>query len=121
MGGGVCRTRPLLGLWHPNTAPLPCKAAAEDTFTLQGDAGSIAATATRVLITSPKGGAAMIFGSDGIPIATHRRADLCGAAAIGDGFLLTNGLGAIWAADDSGSKSLGTGPTAWDNRLIALA
>jgi hypothetical protein len=111
---------PQLGLWRPGAAPVLCEPAPQDAFTMQGYAGSVAATAERVLITSPKGGAAMIFTVDGSPVATHRRADLCGAAAHAGGFLLTDGLGAIWAADDHGLTPLGTGDTAWDNHLIPL-
>ena len=33
----------------------------------------------------------MIFDADGAPIATHHRADLCGAAARAGGFTVTDG------------------------------
>ena len=111
---------PHLGLWVPGTAPVLCDPAPEEAFTLQGYAGSIAATADRILITSPKGGAAMLFDGDGKPVATHRRADLCGVAAYRSGFVVTDGLGAIWAADDNGLAPLTTGSTQWDNHLVAL-
>ena len=88
---------------------------------MQGYAGSIAATAERILITSPKGGAAMIFARDGAPVATHYRTDLCGAAATGAGFVLTDGLGAVWAANDASLAPLASGQTAWDNHLVALS
>jgi uncharacterized protein len=118
--GDAAETVPLVGLWRPGSAPVLCEAAPEEAMTMQGYAGSIAATASRVLITSPKGGAAMMFALDGTPVATHRRADLCGAAASADGFVLTDGLGAVWAADDDGLSPLSTGATAWDNHLVAL-
>ncbi|MCX7286539.1 MAG: DUF1513 domain-containing protein [Rhodobacterales bacterium] len=111
---------PLLGLWTPGSAPRLCEASPAEAFTMQGYAGSLAATDTRIVITSPKGGAAMVFASDGTPVATHRRADLCGAASLGDGFVLTDGLGALWQADDTGLQALGTGQTLWDNHLVAL-
>jgi len=112
---------PQLGLWTPGGKPILCEPAPQDAFTLQGYAGSVAATANRVLVTSPKGGAAMIFAADGTHIATHHRADLCGAAAHAGGFLLTDGLGTLWTADDEGLTRLGTGGTAWDNHLVGLA
>ncbi len=112
---------PQLGLWTPGTGPILCEPAPQDTFTMQGYAGSVAATGDRVLITSPKGGAAMIFAADGTHLATHHRADLCGAAAHAGGFILTDGLGALWAGDDNGLAPLGTGSTAWDNHLVPLA
>jgi uncharacterized protein len=112
---------PLLGLWTPGSVPRLCEPAPAEAYTLQGYAGSVAATASRIVITSPRGGAAMVFGADGTPVVTHHRADLCGAARLGRDFVLTDGLGALWQADDTGLKALGTGLTQWDNHLVALA
>jgi uncharacterized protein len=112
---------PQLGLWTPGQAPVLCDPKPEDAFALQGYAGSVAATTDRILITSPKGGAAMMFSTDGAAIVTHRRADLCGAASHGAGFVVTDGMGAIWAADDTGLSPLTSGPTQWDNHLVSLA
>lgn len=112
---------PQLGLWTPGTPPRLCPPAEAEAFTMQGYAGSIAATPDRILITSPRGGAAMIFAADGSPVATHRRADLCGAAAGIGGFIVTDGGGAVWAADDNGLTPLATDPTQWDNHLVALS
>ncbi|MBL9074310.1 DUF1513 domain-containing protein [Tabrizicola sp.] len=109
-----------LGLWTPGTAPVLCPPAAAEAFTMQGYAGSIAATADRILITSPKGGALMIFAADGTPVATHLRADLCGASASGGTFTVTDGQGAIWSADVQGLTPLATDETQWDNHLVAL-
>ncbi len=111
---------PQLGLWTPGTAPILCPPSDAEAFAMQGYAGSIAATTDRILITSPKGGVAMIFAADGSPVVTHRRADLCGAATVADGFVVTDGGGAVWAADDAGLSPLGTNPTQWDNHLVAL-
>lgn len=111
---------PQLGLWTPGSAPILCEPAAEDAFTMQGYAGSVAATLSRILITSPKGGVAMLFDASGKALATHRRADLCGAATTPAGFVLTDGNGAIWTADDAGLTPLATGTTQWDNHLVAL-
>ncbi len=111
---------PQLGLWTPGTAPILCPPLEAEAFTMQGYAGSIAATATRILITSPKGGAAMIFAADGTPVTTHLRADICGAATEAGAFIVTDGGGAVWAADDAGLTPLATGETQWDNHLVAL-
>lgn len=118
--GDVSEAVPQLGLWTPGKAPVLCEPRAEDSFAMQGYAGSIAATAERILITSPKGGVAMIFAADGTPVATHRRADLCGAATAAGAFTVTDGLGAVWAADDVGLTPLTGGATLWDNHLVAL-
>ena len=111
---------PQLGLWTPGTPPVLCPSAEAEAFTLQGYAGSIAATPDRILITSPKGGAAMLFAADGTPVATHHRADLAGAATCAGAFTVTDGSGAVWAADDAGLTPLGTNETLWDNHLVAL-
>lgn len=112
---------PQLGLWTPGRAPVLCPPKEAEAFTMKGYAGSIAATADRILITSPKGGAAMIFAADGSPVATHLRADLCGAATVARGFVVTDGGGAVWAADDKGLTPLASNPTQWDNHLVALS
>jgi hypothetical protein len=62
----------------------------------------------------------MIFAADGTPVATHLRADLCGAATASGAFTVTDGNGAVWAADDAGLTPLATDETRWDNHLIAL-
>ena len=118
--GDPAVTVPLLGLWQPGSAPRLCDAAPQDALAMKGYAGSIAATDDRVLITSAKGGAAMVFGLDGAPLATHRRSDLSGAARLGDAFLLTDGLGATWTCDADKLTALTTGATLWDNHLVAL-
>lgn len=112
---------PQLGLWTPGQDPVLFVPPEVEAFAMQGYAGSIAATATRILITSPKGGAAMLFASDGSHVATHRRADLCGAATHAGTFTLTDGGGAVWAADDQGLSPLAAGETQWDNHLVGLA
>lgn len=111
---------PQLGLWTPGAAPVLCPPPMAEAFTMQGYAGSIAASPDRILITSPKGGAAMLFAADGTPVATHLRADLCGAATASGAFTVTDGGGAVWAADDVGLTPLATDETRWDNHLVAL-
>ncbi len=115
-------TVPLLGL-HRRGAPIRlCPTADQDAILMQGYAGSIAidATGSRVGITSAPGGVVMIFGTDGQPRATIRRQDVSGIAAGKGGFVVTDGLGAINACDDTGLHLLGTAATAWDNHLIAI-
>jgi hypothetical protein len=113
---------PQLGLWTPGEPPRLCPPPDADAYALQGYAGSVAATSDRILITSPKGGAAMIFGADGTHVATHHRADLSGTAvaASGPDFTVTDGQGAVWSATDDGLTPLSIGETQWDNHLVAL-
>lgn len=112
---------PQLGLWTPGSAPTLCTPPEAQAFTMQGYAGSIAATDDRILITSPKGGALMLFDSSGAHIATHHRSDLCGAAASAGAFTVTDGGGAVWKADDAGLSPLSSADTLWDNHLVGLA
>ena len=111
---------PQLGLWTPGSAPVLCTPPEAQAFTMQGYAGSIAATPDRILITSPKGGALMLFDAGGTHIATHHRPDLCGAASNGAGFTVTDGQGAIWSATDKALTPLSADATRWDNHLVAL-
>lgn len=92
---------------------------------MQGYAGSIAIDRTggMVALTSPRGGAVMIHdAATGAVLATHRRSDLCGAARADDGgFTLTDGLGAVWAADADGLRLVSRAEGfAWDNHLIPV-
>lgn len=112
---------PQLGLWTPGRAPVLCAPPEAQAFTMQGYAGSIAATPDRILITSPKGGALMLFDAGGAHVATHYRPDLCGAATSGGAFTVTDGQGAVWSADDAGLTPLATDATQWDNHLVPLA
>ncbi|NTT85917.1 DUF1513 domain-containing protein [Tabrizicola fusiformis] len=111
---------PQLGLWTPGRAPQLCPPAEADAFAMQGYAGSIAVSGGMIALTSPKGGVVMLFDSTGAPLATHRRADLCGVAPAPQGFVATDGQGAVWSCDAAGLAPLGQGATLWDNHLLAL-
>jgi uncharacterized protein len=122
--GDPAEAVPQLGLWTPGQRPALCPAPEAEAYVMQGYAGSIAASGDHILITSPTGGAAMIFASDGHHCATHHRADLCGVAARTSGqpggFTVTDGQGVVWQADDAGLTPMSVGKTHWDNHLIAL-
>jgi hypothetical protein len=110
-----------LGLWTPGRPPVLCQPNPQDAFAMQGYAGSVAAAGDRVLVTSPKGGVAMLFDRHGAPVATHRRADLCGAAARAGALVVADGQGAVWRVTDTGLTLLARHDTEWDNHLVALA
>lgn len=93
-----------------------------EAYAMKGYAGSVAATGGMIAITSPVGGIAMIHDLDGAHLASLRRADICGAAARdADSFALTDGGGAVWAADPDGLRLLARHPLAWDNHLVRIA
>jgi uncharacterized protein len=120
--GDLAEAVPLLGICATGQSPALCPALEAEALLMQGYAGSIAwnRAAGRIAITSPRGGVAMVFDAAGQPVASHRRADICGAAALGDGFVLTDGSGAVWAAGEAGMTLLAQHPLSWDNHLVAL-
>lgn len=114
---------PLLGLWRPGAAPRLCDARPEEAALMKGYAGSVALSGdgTRVGITSPKGGAVMIFDAAGVPVVTHRRADLCGLApGQGARLVATDGQGAVWSCTDAGLDLAARHETKWDNHLVGI-
>lgn len=112
---------PLLGLWAPGTTARLCSLPEDQALRMNGYAGSIAMAADQsIAVTSPRGGVIMIHAADGSHLATHTRADLCGVAAIGAGFMASDGMGALWACETEGLQLLESGGPAWDNHLIAI-
>lgn len=110
---------PLLGLAVPDTDLAAFPPPEAEAFAMQGYAGSIAANGGQIALTSPRGGVAMLFDKTGRHRATLRRADLCGVAPGRDAaFTMTDGAGAIWAADVDGLRLLARHNVAWDNHLV---
>ena len=85
-----------------------------------GYAGSIAAMAGQIAITSSKGGVVLIFDEEGVPLATHRRLDISGIAPGATGFVATDGGGAVWSCTVEGLTPLQHHATAWDNHLVPV-
>lgn len=111
---------PLLGLHRRGAGPVLCEAPEAEAFVMQGYAGSIAAAGGLIALTSPRGGAVMLFDEAGAHVATHRRADVCGVAPAGDGLLLTDGLGGVSRLAVAGLSTARSAGVAWDNHLVAL-
>lgn len=119
--GDPAEAVPLLGLHRRGAAPLLCPAPETEAFVMQGYAGSVAAAGGRIAITSPRGGAVMLFDAGGAWLATHRRADVCGVAPCGGDLLLTDGLGGVALLTDAGGLEVTRrAPVAWDNHLVAI-
>ncbi|MCQ0970268.1 DUF1513 domain-containing protein [Paracoccus sp. TK19116] len=113
---------PLLGLALGRADLATCALPDSEARSMQGYAGSIAASDGMIAVTSPRGGVAVIFDQDGTYRATLRRADLCGAAPARDAaFTLTDGGGAIWAAGPEGLRLRARHDLAWDNHLVRIA
>lgn len=111
---------PLLGLHRRGSDAVLAIVPETESFTMQGYAGSIAQASGRIAITSPRGGAVMVFDTDGGWLATHRRADVCGVAADGADFIITDGAGGIGRIGPDGLRMLRGGADHWDNHLIAI-
>lgn len=113
---------PQLGLWTPGQPPRLCPPAEAEGLAMKGYAGSIAVSRGGDVIglTSAPAGVVMLFDGQGAPLATHRRADISGIAALETGLVATDGQGGVWACATAGLRLLAQGPTAWDNHLIAL-
>lgn len=113
---------PQLGLWTPGKAePQTCPPDTAGTFRMKGYAGSIAMTdGGLIALTSPRGGIVMFHDTEGRHLATHARADVCGIAAYGEGFLASDGSGALWSCTAQGITPLRRSGPQWDNHLIAL-
>ncbi|RWR26305.1 DUF1513 domain-containing protein [Sinirhodobacter populi] len=114
---------PLLGLYRPGGKVRLCPAGEVEAFTMRGYAGSVAFSGPgdMVAITSPVGGAIMVFDLDGRPLATHGRPDICGLAPAAHGFMATDGAGMVWACDNEGMRLLTRVEHAWDNHLVPVA
>ncbi|MDB5665493.1 DUF1513 domain-containing protein [Cypionkella sp.] len=111
-----------LGLWVPGTAPQLCLPPDTEAFAMKGYAGSIAVSRDGDLIalTSAPAGVVMLFDGAGGWLATHRRADASGVAALASGLRVTDGQGGVWNYGRDGLVRLTRNATQWDNHLIAL-
>lgn len=120
--GDPAETVPLLGLWSPGTAPRLCYAPEREAPRMKGYAGSIAWNAAgHITITSPKGGVAMLFDSQGLYLDTLARDDICGVAALGSSsFMFSDGNGALTMLRDDTLTPLAQTTAQWDNHIVSI-
>lgn len=113
---------PLLGLHRQGETPVLAEAPLGDELAMKGYAGSIAFSVdgSEIAITSPRGGRLHRFTAQGVFIAAHQRADVCGLAAHPDGLLASDGFGGLISVGTSGARPLARHDLAWDNHVIAL-
>ena len=117
--GDAAEPVPLLGLWQAGQITLHPSPDAQ-SLRMLGYAGSIAATANRIAITSSHGGVVQLFDHQGAFIATLPRTDASGIAAMGADFLVTDGTGALTRLTDTTFSAVNLMHVAWDNHLVAL-
>lgn len=113
---------PLLGLYRRGGAPVLAEAPLGDERAMQGYAGSIAfsGSGAEIAITSPRGGRLHRFSADGAFLGAVSRADVCGLAPLGSGYLASDGLGGLLSVDGAEPTPLARVDCAWDNHIVAL-
>ncbi|SLN32057.1 hypothetical protein ROJ8625_01465 [Roseivivax jejudonensis] len=117
---------PLLGLHRRGGPPVLAEAGLAEQIALEGYAGSVAVSGDgrTVAFTAPRGGRLHVFDAAGRFLAAHRRADICGVAPgtalSAAGFLATDGLGGVMAADTDGLRPRAAPDRAWDNHLVRV-
>ncbi|NBD30251.1 MAG: DUF1513 domain-containing protein [Alphaproteobacteria bacterium] len=113
---------PLIGLHRMGETPILGAAPLADELAMQGYAGSIAfnGDGSELAITSPRGGRMHRFDPDGGFLGVVSRADVCGLAPRGAGYLASDGLGGLISIGQGGSVALALQDVAWDNHIVAL-
>ncbi len=113
---------PLLGLHRMGEAPNLAQAPLADELAMQGYAGSVAFSGDgrEVAITSPRGGRLHRFADDGAFLEALSRADICGLAPLGHGYLASDGLGGLISIGADGPHPLARLECAWDNHIVSL-
>lgn len=124
--GDLSEAVPLLGL-HLRGRPLHLlEAPFEQQLGLNGYAGSVSynGAGEQLAISSPRGGQVHFYAADGAFIGHWKRRDVCGLRALNDGFLASDGNGALHQITAAGGATGGTAlsvmPRAWDNHIVSI-
>lgn len=118
--GAASDLRPLIGVYRPGGGAELLDAPDAVWASMKNYGGSVAASvdAKRVVATSPRGGVAHVWDVASRKVSeSWRIGDVCGAAPLGGGFLLSDGQGRLWR---DGRLLLRADGVAWDNHLVAL-
>jgi len=113
---------PLLALHRRGGAVHLAEAPLADELAMQGYAGSVAFSGEgdELAITSPRGGRLHRFSDTGTFLGALSRADVCGLAPLGAGYLASDGLGGLLSVSPRGAVPLARRTCAWDNHVVAL-
>jgi len=113
---------PLLGLHRMGDAPVLAQTPLADELAMKGYAGSVAFSGKghEIAITSPRGGRLHRFSEVGAFLGALSRADVCGLAPMGGGYLASDGLGGLMSIFASGPAPLARVDCAWDNHIVSL-
>ena len=120
--GELGAATPLLGLHRMGDAPVLAQAPLADELAMQGYAGSVSFSGdgSEIAITSPRGGRFHRFSDDGAFLGALSRADVCGLAPMGSGYLASDGLGGLVSIDAAAPAPLARANCAWDNHIVSL-
>ncbi|MEI4472514.1 DUF1513 domain-containing protein [Frigidibacter sp. MR17.24] len=113
---------PLLGLHRRGEAPVMAEAGEAQARLMKGYVGSVAVSRDGGLfaVSCPRGGRAVVFDKAGALVQVIERADVCGLAPMGAGFVLTDGVGGLLRLEGGRLTALGARARAWDNHAVSL-
>lgn len=114
---------PLLGLHRRGEKPVLDQMPVPEAVAMAGYVGSVAfdTSGQRVAISSPRGGRVQIFNETGQHLQAIQREDVCGIAASGTGFLLSDGLGGLMRVDGDLHPLAKKSGRAWDHHLVPVS
>ena len=113
---------PLLGLHRRGQEPVLAFAGEAEHRLMKGYVGSVAISrdGTEVAVSCPRGGRVVVFDDTGKLLQVVPRADVCGLAPMGAGFVLTDGVGGLLHLEGGRLTPLGARARAWDNHAVVL-
>ncbi len=120
--GELGAATPLLGLHRVGDVPVLAQAPLADELAMQDYAGSVAFSGegSEIAITSPRGGRMHRFADNGAFVGALSRADICGLAPLGSGYLASDGLGGLIRVEATRAIPLARMGCAWDNHIVSL-
>ena len=121
--GDPARYPPLLGLHRRGSRVVFLGTEGRYAGKMAGYVGSVAVSQSmdRIAATSPHGGVVQIFDiRTRSVIAQTGIEDVCGVAALANGFVLTSGFGNIVSGVMTGQQRTLRFPIHWDNHLVAV-
>ena len=120
--GDLSEVTPLLGLPKRGSALQLLEAGFSRQMAMKGYAGSVSynGPGNLIAITSPRGGQVHFYDRNGGFLGHWMRRDVCGLRDLGDGFLASDGNGALHRISLKNSVPLSVTPRSWDNHIVSI-